>query len=230
MMHGLASSGGARRGNDGVTSSAPNAPTELPDHILPAASTINQVLEIRRIEGVAELSSGLPDGGPRRSTRNWGSARGSQGEGEGDGSGSGPARPRASTLDSAYRMRSASQVPGSAEPLPGQAAPSESLVSPRGERLGSRERDSTGGGGGVNTMLSDTSSFISFLSVDTERGDGTRPPTAGASYARGRGGVMGGSMNAAPPVTPTPGRGGDTAGARSSVAGGSFNTSSGIFR
>lgn len=75
-----------------------------------------------------------------------------------------------------------------------------------------------------------TSSTGTSLPLPSERGDGTRPPTAGASYARGRGGVMGGSMNAAPPVTPTPGRGGDTAGARSSVAGGSFNTSSGIFR
>lgn len=67
------------------------------------------------------------------------------------------------------------------------------------------------------------------LPLPSERGDGTRPPTAGATYARGRGGVMGGGMNAG--VAPTAGSGATrSAGAPSTVAGASFNRSSGIFR
>ena len=74
-------------------------------------------------------------------------------------------------------------------------------------------------GGGDLTAATGTS-----LALPSERGEGGRPTTG--SYARGRGGVMGGSMNSARSGMDTT----RSAGARSAVAGNSFNQSSGIFR
>ena len=150
---------------------ASRAPSELPDHILPAPATIHQIHQLRQMGGAADPPLADTNSG-RGSTVNWGSG----------------GRSSAGNIADLIRQSSPSIPPPPPPPLPASALgaspamPRNSEGSPRshgrrshGDREGSSPRIErfSAGVDGVTSVMSDTSSIISSLSDygGSERGD-----------------------------------------------------------